>query len=152
MRVLFLSLLLLAAGCSGPEPSPEERVRELISLGEKAAEDRSIHFFVDGIADAFEGRDGSGKRELVRLLRGYFLRHQAIHLLVKIQSVVSEGGRIQAVLYAGMAGSPVQGFEQLLAMRAGLYRFELVFTGGDKPKLLNAHWRRADVQEVLPEL
>ncbi len=152
MRFLFLPLLLLLLGCSGPELSPEERVRELINQGELAAEERGIGFFVDHIADDFEGKDGSGKREIVRILRGHFLRHQAVHLLVKVESVYSEGERIIALVYAGMAGSPVQGFEQLLSMRAGLYRFDLEFTDGDEPILISARWRRADVEEVLPGL
>jgi hypothetical protein len=145
-------LLLLLSGCGGQELSPEDRVRELLVGGESAAEQRSIGFFADHVAEDYQGRDGNGKRELLRLLRGYFLAHQSIHLLVKTQSVNSDGQRIHALLYAGMAGSPVQGFEQLLAMRAGLYRFELEFTRDDEPKLLSAQWRRADIDEVLPQL
>ena len=150
--LLLVPLILLQAGCGGPEVSPEQRVRDLIDQGEAAAEQRSIGFFADRIADEFESKDGMGRRELVRLLQGYFLRHQSIHLLVKTESVKNEGGRIHALVYAGMAGSPVEGFEQLLAMRAGLYRFELEFSGDDEPMLLNARWRRAEVDEVVPGL
>jgi len=151
LQSLLPSLLLVLAACSGPASSPEERVRALIGEGEQAAEQRSIGFFADHIAEDFSAGDGSGRRELVRLLQGYFLRHQSIHLLVKTESVHSENGRIHALLYAGLAGSPVEGFEQLLAMRAGLYRFELQFTADDEPMLVAASWRRADVEEVLPD-
>jgi hypothetical protein len=82
---------------------------------------------------------------------GYFLRNRAIHLLVRIEEIqLLEGERAQAVLYAGMAGSPMDGFEQLLALRAAVYRMELTFKLDAEIRLLHADWHRVDPEEVLP--
>jgi hypothetical protein len=152
MRSAALLLALLLTACSGPQLTPEERVRDLLARAEQAAEQRSIGFFSDHLAEGFAAENSGGKRETLRLLRGYFLANQSIHLLVKIETVEVDGSRVHARVYAGMAGSPVQGFEQLLALRAAIYRFDLEFSVGEEPRLLSARWRRADVQDVLPDL
>jgi hypothetical protein len=49
-----------------------------------------------------------------------------------------------------MAGSPMDGFEQLLALRAAVYRMELTFKLDAEIRLLHADWHRVDPEEVLP--
>jgi len=149
---LLLVLSWGLAGCSQPDTSPEQRVYELILQAEQEVEARRRGLFEDRVAAEYSDAGGRGRRELLRLLSGYYLRHQTIHLLTRIDSVESDGERIRALVYAGMAGSPVQGFEQLLSLRAGLYRFDLEFSHGDEPMLIGARWRRAGPEEVLPDL
>jgi len=152
MRGFLLLAMVLLAACSGQESTPEQRVKALIEQGELAAEERRIGFFADHVADDYQGEGGEDRRALMRLLRGYFLSHQSVHVVMKADSIRHEGQRVHAVIFAGLAGSPVQGFEQLMAIRAGLYRFELTFTADEEPRLLNAAWRRANMDEVLPQL
>lgn len=144
-------LLTLLSACSGGESTPEQRIRELIGEAEAAAESRSRGLFDEIVSDAYQDQAGRGRRELLRLIQGYFLANQSIHLLVRIQQVTVEGPETaSAVVYAGMAGSPVAGFEQLLAMRAAVYRLDLGFTLDADPKLVSAQWRRLEPGELIP--
>ena len=153
-RPFWLWLLLpLLAACSQAPESPEQHIRELIGQGEAAAEARDRDFFAEVISPDYSDADGRTRRDLLRMVTGYFLRNRAIHLLVRIEEIqLFEGERAQAVLYAGMAGSPVEGFEQLLALRAAVYRMELTFKLDADIRLLHADWRRVDPEEVFPDL
>ena len=153
-RLAWLWLLLpLLAACSRAPESPEQRIRELIGQGEAAAEARDRVFFAEVISPDYSDREGRTRRDLRRMVTGYFLRNRAIHLLLRIDEIqLLEGEKARAVLYTGMAGSPVDGFEQLLALRAAVYRMELTFRLGGDIRLIHAEWRRVNPEEVLPSL
>ena len=108
-RPFWLWLLLpLLAACSQAPESPEQHIRELIGQGEAAAEARDRDFFAEVISPDYSDADGRTRRDLLRMVTGYFLRNRAIHLLVRIEEIqLLEGERAQAVLYAGMAGSQI---------------------------------------------
>ncbi len=147
---LWLPLLLLVA-CSRVPESPEQSIRELIGQGETAAEERDRDFFAEVVSPDYSDVDGRNRRDLLRMVTGYFLRNRSIHLLLQIEEIqLLEGEKAQAVLYVGMAGSPAAGFEQLFALRAAVYRMELTFQLDAEIRLLQASWRRADPEEVLP--
>jgi len=149
-RVLVLLFPLLVA-CSDPPDSPEQRISELIRRGEQAAEARERDFFDDVISGQYSDAEGRSRRDILRLLTGYFLRNRSVYLLVRIDEIRIQGDqRGQAVLYAGMAGSPVEGFEQLFALRASVYRIGLDFTLGDEIKVVAAGWRRVSPEEAIP--
>ncbi len=148
---MTLLLLFFLAACADPEPSMEQRIRELIGQGEQAAEARSRGFFADTVADDYQDEAGRSRRDLLRLLTGYFLRNQTIHLLVRTHEIRIEGPKhATAVVYAGMAGSPMEGFDQLMTLRAAVYRLELRFVQGDEPRLVEAKWRRLQPGELIP--
>ncbi len=153
-RLTWLWLLLpLLVACSQPPETPEQRIRELIGQGEEAAEARDRGFFAEVVSPDYSDADGRTRRDLLRMLTGYFLRNRAIHLLLRIEAIQPlEGEKARAVLYAGIVGSPVDGFEQLLALRAAVYRMELTFELDAEMRLLHADWRRADPAEVFPDL
>ena len=86
----------------------------------------------------------------MRLIAGHFLRNRSIHVVLRVGEVRLEGDdRAQAVVYAGTAGSPVEGFEQLLALSTDLTRLELGFEVGGEVRLIAASWRRATPEEAL---
>jgi len=88
MTVLILSTTLVAlSGCSGSATSDEEKVRALIASVEEAAEERDASDVLEYVSDDY--RDGSGydKDELRNFLRGYFLAHPKLELLVTIESL-----------------------------------------------------------------
>jgi len=105
------------------------------------------------IAPDYSDAHGRTRRDLQRMVIGHFLRNRSIHLLLRVEEVQPlEGNQARAVLLAGIAGSPVDGFQQLLALRASLYRMELTFQLGDDIQLVHADWRRVNPEEVLPKL
>jgi hypothetical protein len=146
-------LLPLLVACSNPPGSPEQRIKELIHQGELAAEARKRDFFEEVISSEYTDAAGRSRRDILRMLTGHFLRNRSIHLLVRIDDIqVQDDEGARAVLYAGMAGSPVNGFEQLFALRASVYRIELRFVLGDEIQVVGADWRRVSPDEAIPKL
>ena len=81
-----LALLLAVAGC-GRTDTPESRVRSVVAEGERAAEARDLGELMGLVASDFQDGRGGGREELERYLRGYFVMHQSVHLLTRIDSV-----------------------------------------------------------------
>jgi hypothetical protein len=78
--------LAAAAGC-GARETPEAQVRALVAAGERAAEARDVGGMMELVAPRFEDAQGGGREELARLLRGYFVIHQSVHLLTRVEQV-----------------------------------------------------------------
>jgi hypothetical protein len=85
----LVTLLITAsflAACAA-EPSDEERVRSLIDSVEKAAEARDASNVLEHVADNYADSLGMDKAQLQSFLRGYFLAHPQLELLVGVESV-----------------------------------------------------------------
>jgi hypothetical protein len=151
--VCVVTLLMLLMGCGGPEEPLESRIRSLIETGREAAQDRNMEFFREVIDPEYSDSRGYGRAELLRMLTGYFYRNRSIYLVTRTEEIIPvEHNRARAVVYVGMAGSPVEGFEQLLTLRADLYRLELEFRLDEGLHLVHAQWRRANPEEVFSGL
>jgi hypothetical protein len=74
------------AGC-GAKSSVEDEVRELITSAEVAAEARDVSDVMTLIADDYADAQGFDKTQLTNFLRGYFLMHPKIELVVDIGAV-----------------------------------------------------------------
>jgi hypothetical protein len=79
-------LVLLAAAC-GPRGTPDAQVRAVIARGEAAAEARDLSALVDLVSPTFQDGRGGNRDELKQYLRGYFVTHQSIRLLIRVDSV-----------------------------------------------------------------
>lgn len=148
---LALALLLLSA-CGERGVTPEEQVRRYIAKGEATVEARKLTDIRDLIAENYSDADKRTRRDLLRLIGGYLLRHKSIHLLTRTDHLrIKNERQAEVVLYVAMAGSPISGVEQLLAMRADLHRFELELgkNKDDDWQLLSARWRRATMDDFL---
>ena len=73
-------------GCT-PGDTPEAQVRAVIAAGERAAEARDLSGLLEHVSPAFRDEHGGGRDELKQVLRGYFVTHQSIALLTRIESV-----------------------------------------------------------------
>lgn len=85
----FLPLILAAtllAAC-GAKTSDEEKVRALIDALEIAAESRDASDVLEHVADDYTDSSGLDKRELTNFLRGYFLSHPSLELVVNVESL-----------------------------------------------------------------
>jgi len=81
--VLATSLLVAC----GVKTSDEEQVREVIGAVELAAEDRDTSDVLTHVADNYADSAGFDKMQLQNFLRGYFLAHPKVELLVTIDSL-----------------------------------------------------------------
>lgn len=85
--VLTVSAWIVAmAGCGAPE-SPEARVRAVVAAGERAAEARDLGGVMELVAADYRDAEGSDRNDLERLLRGYLVTHQSVHLLTRVEQV-----------------------------------------------------------------
>jgi hypothetical protein len=85
----FLTALIAAtflAAC-GTKSTDEEKVRALIASVEAAAEARDTSDVLELVAPDYSDAEGLDKAQLQNFLRGYFLSHPKIELLVDIQSL-----------------------------------------------------------------
>lgn len=81
------TLLALLVSACGPGGTPESRVRAVVAQGEEAAEARDLSALVDLVSPGFQDGRGGNRDDLKQYLRGYFVTHQSIHLLVRVDSV-----------------------------------------------------------------
>jgi hypothetical protein len=85
-RYLALPLAALVAAC-GPDATPEAQVRAVIAAGETAAEARDLSALMALVGEGFRDGEGGGREDLKSYLRGYFVAHQSIHLLTRVDAV-----------------------------------------------------------------
>lgn len=84
--VTLICIALAILGCSDGE-SPEAQVRHSIDAMEKAAEERDVSALTEHVSEQFHDAYGRGRKELAQYVRGYFIAHQSIHLLTRINSI-----------------------------------------------------------------
>ncbi|MCJ7453476.1 MAG: hypothetical protein MUO39_13530 [Steroidobacteraceae bacterium] len=81
------TLLALVVSACGPSGTPDAQVRAVIARGEGAAEARDISGVMDLVSPTFQDGRGGSRDDLKQYLRGYFVTHQSIHLLMRVDSV-----------------------------------------------------------------
>jgi len=147
--ILLLSVFLLV-GCAADD-SPEQQIREMIGRAESVFDSRALLDARVLLSDSYQDRDKRTKQTLLRLLGGYFLRNKSIHLLVQTDRIdLEDAARPRVTLYVAMAGKPFADVEQVLALRAGLYRFdlELIDEEGDW-RVISSRWQPATREDFL---
>jgi hypothetical protein len=146
--VFFLPLLI---SCAPGENSPEAQVRTLLERGESAAEKKDSGVLRQMISEKYSDSQGQDKRAIEAILRYYFLRHESIHLFMRIQSIAfAQPAQAQAIVVVAMAGQPIAGAEELERLRADLHRFEIILANENKEwKVIRAEWRRAEPADFL---
>jgi|KBSMisStandDraft_5_1062788.scaffolds.fasta_scaffold103469_2 RNase adaptor protein for sRNA GlmZ degradation len=94
---ILLATIFLAA--CGAKTSDEQQVRALIDEVETAAEARDTSDVLEHVADTYADSSGLDKTQLRDFLRGYFLVHPKLELVVNIESLeFPVDGLAQAVI------------------------------------------------------
>jgi hypothetical protein len=94
---ILLATIFLAA--CGAKSSDEQRVRALIDEVETAAEARDTSDVLEHVAETYADSGGLDKTQLRDFLRGYFLTHPKLELVVNIESLeFPVDGLAQAVI------------------------------------------------------
>jgi len=140
--ILAWWMLTALVGCGSEEP--DAQLRALIDRAELAAEERDTGFFRDVLSDRYADRRGNDRDRLVATLRGYFLAHQSIEMITRVESIsVSGADAAQVVLHAGLVGRR-EGASVISGLQGQLYRIELelVAEGGDW-QVIGAQWERS---------
>lgn len=140
--------LAMTAACSKQE-SPESRVRATIATAVQAAEANDSAGVLAIVSPRYVDADGRDRRAVEGLLRLYLLRHRPLYLYTRVPSVTFErDDRVDAVVYAAMAGARVDAPAEIARLSATLYRFDLTFElEQDEWRLRAAAWRPAELSE-----
>ena len=85
-RFSVLIAVVCLASC-GARTSDEELVREVLATMEAAAEARDASDVIEHVAVNYEDAQGFDRAQLTNFLRGYFLAHPKIELLVSIETL-----------------------------------------------------------------
>jgi len=146
--MVWASLALLLAGCGGDE-TPEDRVRGYIERVTESAEARKWRSFDDYVADDYSDDRGLSKEDVLGIIGRYILSHKSIHILDRVASIdIDEAGNARAVVYAAMAGQPINDPKDLMQLTADVYRFEIDLQPGEDGVFRT---RRGDWKPVSPE-
>lgn len=139
---LLAAFAVLACGCSAEDPATV--IEQLIEATESAAESRDTGHFRGLIADSYVDSRSNDRERLINLVRGYFLAHQSIDVLTRIESVELRGeDAAEVVVLAGvLARRPGEGL--LDGFDGRLYRFELELVEYDGDwQIIGADWQRS---------
>jgi len=99
-----VATVAMLASCA-PESSSEQQVRALISRAEELAEARDVADLAELVSSDYSDARGFDKRELTNYLRGYFVLHPSVNLLVRIESLEFPADELaQARITVGMLG------------------------------------------------
>jgi len=79
-------VVIFLCGCSA-RTSDEEKVRAAITSMENAAEARDTRGVLEWIAEDYADSQGLSHAELASFLRGYFLAHPKIELMVSVENL-----------------------------------------------------------------
>jgi hypothetical protein len=150
----ILAGALLLPACSSAPDSPETEIRALIARAEKAAEEKSIATLKEMISDNYADQQGQDKRMIIRVVSYHLLRSKSIHLLTQIAKIdLQDAKQADVTIFLAMAGSAIEGFDQLSRLRADLYRIDFSVVA-EKPKdwkVTRAEWRPAQMEDLGSE-
>lgn len=94
----------LVASCAN-DTSAEQQVRELVARAEAHAEARDVSDLAALISEEYSDARGFDKREVTNYLRGYFLLHPSVNLLVRVDSLEFPAeNHARAQITVGMLG------------------------------------------------
>ena len=145
----YLSILILATGCSDSVLSPEDEIKQFIETGVEAAEDRSSSDLAELVFSGYKDEKGYGKKQIEKLSKLYFFRHKNIYLLTKIDEIeFVAANEAWVTLHIAMAGSVISDASLLSGLRAQIYKFELLLIKDEKWLLHQADWQRASIGDM----
>jgi len=78
---------VISLSACGARSSDEQQVRELVTRVENAAEERDASDVLEHVADDYQDSNGFDRQQLQNFLRGWFLAHPKVELMVSIEEL-----------------------------------------------------------------
>ncbi|NGP53448.1 hypothetical protein [Thioalkalivibrio sp. XN8] len=129
---------LLLAGCGGPAPDPEGRLRAALAAAEEAAENGDHAFFAARVAGDYADAAGRDRTRMLLTLRGLLMRYPRVEIIVNVREIELLSPRLARarleILTAGLgpAGLSADAFPLELSLR----------DEGDGWQVTRARWGR----------
>ena len=148
---LGIVIIVLALAACSRQSSPEAEIRAAIARAQAAAEERNVRALRALIADDYADDRGLDRKAVENLIRLEVLRHQSVHLFVRIRGIeFPEPDRALVSVAAAMAGRPVANAGELVGLNADLYRFDLEWVRrGGEWQVRRADWKPARLDDFL---
>lgn len=148
---LGMVIIVLALAACSRQSSPEAEIRAAIARAQAAAEERNVRALRALIADDYADDRGLDRKAVENLIRLEVLRHQSVHLFVRIRGIeFPELDRALVSVAAAMAGRPVANAGELVGLNADLYRFDLEWVRrGGEWQVRRADWKLARLDDFL---
>ncbi len=140
--LLACAVLPLLNACGSDDSAAE--LRELIDSTEIAAEERQTSHFRGLLSARYTDVRGNDRERMIDIIRGYFLTHQSLEIILRIESIELTGiDAAEVSLLAGVLGQRA-GASLLSGLDGRLYdlELELVEDGGDW-QVIGARWERS---------
>jgi hypothetical protein len=148
-NLCLVSLILMMMGCGDDVESPDAQIRQLIAAGVEAAEARSAGDLETHLHPNFLDQKGYDRSEVVKLMRGLFLRHKSVYLFTKIGQIDLQTDTEATVeMHVAMAAQSISDVTALAGLRARLYAFELHLVKDENWRVIHARWRPANLSEL----
>lgn len=146
-----LLVALLVGACGNEGSTVENELRAFVAAGETAAEERSLPRIAALIGDLYQDDAGRTRKDLVRLVGGYLIGHQQIHLISIVDGIdVDAPDTAQLTVYVGMSGSAELDDSEERILKADMHRLDLRVVRRDGEWLLqSARWRRVTPGDLL---
>lgn len=129
---------LALAGCGGPAPDPEGRLRAAFAAAEEAAENGDHAFFAEVVAGDYADAEGRDRMRVLLTLRGLLMRYPRVEIIVNVREIELLSPRLARarleILTAGLgpAGLSADAFPLELSLR----------DEGDGWQVTRARWGR----------
>ena len=127
----FAVAVALVASCS-KEESAEQQVRAVIAHAEERAEERDVSDLAALVSADYSDERGFDKKQLTSYLRGWFVLHPSVNLLVRIDSLEFPAENLaRAEVTVGMLGRRGTAESWDLAAELETLEVELLDEGGE---------------------
>ncbi len=149
VRITVFVCIGLLSACSDDELTPQQEIENYIDAAVEVAEKRSADTLDDMMHSNYLDQSGNNKKQLGRLLRGYFFQNKNIFLMSRIGEIeiLSENEAI-VDMHLAMAGSAISDIGSLASLRARIYRFELRLLRDGEWLLQHAKWQPASIADM----
>ena len=154
-RFLYAALVLLATlgGCGADPEDPKTAIEAVIDQVEAAAEKSSVTLFSEHLSEQYQDKHHGNRQRVIRSLLGYFHRNKNIHLFTRIRNIKineQDPDSAKASVNAAMTGTRVDSADQLLLLRASIYRFDIDLRKEDGQWMIHSTaWQRIQAKEFL---
>jgi hypothetical protein len=145
--IAVLALVLTVGGCSD-EVSPEQQIKAAVSAMADGVERGDRQQVGELLHEDYRDQRHPDRRAALATLFWHTRQHRQIHLLTLIRDIDldPDGGHARTVVMVAMAGVPIASVEQLVSVKADLYRFDVEWQRSDDQwQVLSSQWQRADL-------
>lgn len=150
-RAALVASLALALLACGVDTSPEDQLKAAIAGFVDAVEEGELRRAGEVLDPSYRDARHSDKRGAVASLFWYVRQNRQLHLFTLVSDIAIDpaAGTARTVVFAAMAGVPVESVEALISVKADLYRFEVDWRTVDGTwRVVSSRWQRADLSAL----